>query len=191
MIVRNDYLCNRKTIAVFSNFHLGNEYSGVLQGKNHFSVRQSPLEIIQNSFLNVGGDLEGALRSSRFHLDKKCTVPAALSVSNNIILIPCKAASSLGGMVWIVASHIVNIDSYKKNQTIVYTTDGHELIVDMRTNKLQTDPERGSIPARNLLKNQRMKNDLISDDEENNGYLLVKENGQINYTAKKKEKVKK
>jgi hypothetical protein len=83
MNVRNDYLCNRKTIAVFSNFHLGNEYSGVLQGKNHFTVRQSPLEIIQNSFLNVGGDLEGALRSSRFHLDKKCPVPAALSVSTD------------------------------------------------------------------------------------------------------------
>ena len=87
MNMRDDYLFNRKTIAVFSNFHLKNEYSGVLQGKKHFFVCQSPLTIVRDSFLDVGSTLEGALSSSRFHLNKKCNVPAALSVSHNMILI--------------------------------------------------------------------------------------------------------
>jgi competence transcription factor ComK len=89
-------------------------------------------------------------------------------------------------MVWIVASHIVNVDSYKKNQTIVYTTNGHELIVDMRINKFQTVRKEAPFLHAILSKNQEMEDDLFRDDEENSGYLLVKENGGINYTARKK-----
>ncbi|MBB6446746.1 competence protein ComK [Bacillus benzoevorans] len=191
MNMRDDYLFNRKTIAVFSNFHLEKEYSGVLQGKKHFFVRQSPLTIVRASFLNVGSTLEGALSSSRFHLKRKCNVPVALSVSHNMILIQCKAAGDLDGTVWIVASHIVRIEPYKKKQTIVYTTDGHELIVDMKTAKLQTLRKEAMFLRATLLKNQRLEISLLSDEEENSGFLLVKENGQINYTAKQKGKAKK
>ncbi|MBB6446748.1 competence protein ComK [Bacillus benzoevorans] len=188
---RNDYLFNCNTVALFSNFHLGNEYSGVLQGKKHFFVRQSPLTIVQTSFQHVGSSLEGALRSSRFHLNKKCNVPVALSARNNVILIQCKAAGNLGGTVWIAASHIVRIEPYKINQTIVYTTEGHELIVDMKTAKLQNIRKEAPFLRAALLKSQTMQNGLINDDEENSGFLLVKENGQLNYTTKQKGIVKK
>ena len=86
--------------------------------------------------------------------------------------------------------HIVRIEPYKKNQTIVYTTDGHELIVDMRTAKLKTIRKEAMFLRTTLLKNQRLESGQISDDEENSGFLLVKENGQINYTAKQKGRVK-
>jgi competence transcription factor ComK len=93
---------------------------------------------VENSFLEAGSELNGALKSSRHILKRKCNVPAALSVSHNIILIQCKAASILEGTVWIVAKHIVSIELYEINQTLIHTTGGHTLIVDMKPSKLQT-----------------------------------------------------
>lgn len=185
--VRNDYLFNLETVAVHSNFYQGHEYAGVLQGKDYFLVNQSPLAIVETSFLETGNELYGALKSSRYLLDKKCHVPVALSVEHNIILIQCKAASKLGGTVWIVAKHIVKLEPYKIKQTLIHTTGGHTLIVDMRPDKLQTIRDQATILHTTLLKNQGRLG-FISYDEKKSGYSLVKENGQINYTIKKKKK---
>lgn len=186
-IVRNDYLFNLETIAVHSNFYQGHEYAGVLQGKEHFLVNQSPLAIVETAFLEAGNALYGALKSSRYLLEKKCNVPVALSVRHNIILIQCKAASKLGGTVWIVAKHIVKIEPYKIKQTLIHTTDGHTLIVDMKPDKLQTIRDQATILHTTLLKNQKRLG-CINNNEKKSGFMLVKEDGQINYTIKKKKK---
>jgi competence transcription factor ComK len=184
--MRESYLFNLDTIATYSNFSCGNEYTGVLEGKENFFVNQSPLTIVQNSFLEIGNELEGARKSSRHNLNKRKNLPVALSVSNNIILIQCKAACSLGGDVWIVAKHIVSIETYKTNQTLIHTTDGHTLIVDMKPERVQYIRNLAVILQTSLLKNQKLQS-RPTYIEKYSGFLLVKENGQINYTVKKKK----
>lgn len=186
--MRNDYLFNLETIAVHSNFYQGHEYAGILQGKDYFYVNQSPLTIVSNSFLEAGRDLNGALKSSRYLLKKKCNVPIALSVNHNIILIQCKAASKLGGTVWIVSKHIIGIQPYNINQTLIHTTSGHTLIVDVKPEKLQTIRNLATILQTTLLEKQKMENGLTNDVQKKSGYMLIKEDGQINYTIKKKKK---
>lgn len=184
--MKSNYLFNQDTIAVYSNFSRGNEYSGVLQGDHNIFVSQPPLTIVENSFLEMGTDYNGALRSARHILKKKCHVPAALSVPYNIILIRCKAASKQGGTVWIVAKHIVRIEPYKTNQSLIHTTGGHTLYVDMNPRKLQSIRDMATILHSTLAEKQKMRKDLNGIDEKK-GFILIKEDGQINYTIKKKE----
>ena len=155
MNTKKEYVFNLDTIAVYSNFSNGHEFAGVLQGKENFFVNQSPLTIVQRSFLMIGNELEGAYKSSRHILNKRLNLPVALSVGNNIILIHCKAASELDGTVWITAKHIVSIELYKMDQTLIHTTGGHTLIVDMKPNKLQTIRDLATILQTTLLKNQK------------------------------------
>ncbi len=182
------YLLNLESIAVYSNFYQGQEHAGVLQGELHFFVSQSPLTIMQNSFLEVGKDLEGSRKAARFLLNRTRQVPVALSIVNNIILIQCKAASTLGGEVYIVAKHIVDIQPYKTGQTLIHTTNGHALIVDMKPSKVQDIRDMATILQVTLLKNNEAQNKPINNNEKSCGYLLIREDGQINYNIKKKKK---
>lgn len=185
--MKNEYVFNLDTIAVYSNFSHGHEYAGVLEGKKNLFVNQSPLTIVQRSFLLTGNELEGAYKSSRHILKRRINLPVALSVGKNIILIQCKAASELGGMVWITAKHIVSIERYKTDQTLIHTTGGHTLIVDMNPDKLQTIRDLATILQTTLLNNQKRMLVPVRRMERKRGYTLVKENGHVNYTIKKRK----
>lgn len=188
MSFRKNYLLNLETIAVYTNYFLGDEYAGVLYGKENCFVSQSPRTIIQNSFLEVGKDLEGAQKAARYLLQKKLDVPIVLSVSNNITLIQCKAACELGGEVWVVAKHIKSLEQSGSEQTLIHTTNGHTLTVDMKPKKLQAIRDRAMILREILLKNLKEQSTPHHRKKEYNGYFLIRENGKVNYQIKKKKK---
>lgn len=51
------YLILSKTSALVSQFHNGHEYSQVLEGTDLFIVKQSPEEIVEESFLHFGSSI--------------------------------------------------------------------------------------------------------------------------------------
>lgn len=184
--MEKNYIINPKTSALISHFHNGHEYSQILEGKDIFIVEQSPREIVEESFLRTGSDLDGAIKSARFILQKKYKLPVALSPENDIILIRCKAKNKEGS-VWLINSHIQQTHPYEKNQTIVYTKAGLSLIVDMNPDILQTRRTQASFLQTDLLDQAKTEKHMTFFYEKNSGIMLIKPEGHVNYTVKKKE----
>lgn len=178
-----DYIINTETSALISYFHNGYEYAQVLEGTETFFVSQSPDEIVKNSFLHIGFNIEGAIESARLILKKKYKLPVGLSAQMNIILIRCSSTHPNGGTVWLINSRIQDIQPYKSKQTTVYTTDGHSLTVDIRTDRLQTRRHQATFLHITLLERAKMKKTMTFLYEKGNGIMLVKEDGHLNYTT--------
>ena len=111
--MKKNYLINTKTSALVSHFHNGHEYAQILEDNDIFLVKQSPKEIVQESFLRAGtgSDLDGAIKSSRFILQKEYMLPVALSPEKNIILIRCKSRNKEGPLC-LISPHIQEIHPY-------------------------------------------------------------------------------
>lgn len=191
MKILQDYLITPKTSALFSYFYNGYEYSQVLERKRTFLVRQSPNEIVEKSLIYTGrGDLEGATKTSRQILKKKYKLPVALSPQNDIVLIKCKSTNQ-EGTVWIISSHIDDIQRYQNRQTIVHITDGHSFTVDRQTDRLQTTRTQATFLRETLLEREHFEPEkkMTFLYEKNTGIrlLLVQEKGHLNYIIKRKE----
>ena len=180
------YFINTEVSSVFSYFYNGYEYSRVLEGNNTFLVSKSPDEIVKDSFHHVGSNLEGAIEATRVILKKKYKLPVTLSAQKNIVLIRCKS-TDMNSTIWLIDSHIQDIQSYENNQTMVFLIGGHSLIVDIKMDSLQEKRNQAAFLHTNLLNNSQMNKSISFLYEENKGMLLVREKGQINYTVKEKE----
>src|SRR4051812_6145215 len=184
------YLITPKTSALFSYFYNGYEYSQVLERKKTFLVSQSPEEIVKESFIYAGGNLDGATQSARRILKKRYKLPIALSPQKNIVLIKCKSTNQ-EGIVWIVSSHIDDIQRYQVRQTIVHITDGHSFTVDMKTDKLQTTRTQAAFLRETLLERESFeiekKMTFLYEKDTGVRLMLIQEEGHLNYTLKKKE----
>ncbi|MCQ6274685.1 competence protein ComK [Bacillus sp. V3B] len=182
------YLITPQTSALFSYFHNGYEYSQVLERKKTFLVSQSPEKIVKESFFYAGRDLNGATKSARRILKKRYKLPIALSPQKNIVLIKCKSTNQKG-IVWIVSSHIDDIQCYENRQTIVHIIDGHSLTVDMKTHKLQTTRTEATFLRETLLERESFETEkkMTFLYEKDTGITLVQEEGHLNYTVKRKE----
>ena len=180
------YIINTEVSSVFSYFYNGYEYSRVLEGNNTFLVSKSPDEIVKESFHHIGSNLEGAIEATRVILKKKYKLPVTLSAQKNIVLIRCKS-TDMNSTIWLINSHIQDIQPYENNQTMVFLIGGHSLIVDIKMDSLQEKRNQAAFLHTTLLNNSQMNKSITFLYEENKGMLLVREKGQINYTVKEKE----
>ena len=160
MFMINYYLINRETSALYSYFYKGYEYSRVIEGEDTFLVSQSPEEIIKQSFLYLGSNLRGAIEANRLILKKVYKVPVALSAQNNIILIKCTSANK-ESTIWLINSHIKDIQPYRVNQTKVYLTGGHFLLVDMKLNPFQDKRNQAAFIHKILLERSTMSTNTV------------------------------
>lgn len=183
-----DYIINRLTTALASHFHNGYEYTQVLEGTETFLVAQSPEFIVEESFLQNGSTLGGAIEAARYILKKKNKLPVVLSAQHHITLIRCPSKDG-SGTVWLVESHIhsSDIDPDHPTKTIVYTNNGHSLTIEMNSDTLQTKRSQARFLNSTFLKNAEMNKTMTFFYEKDNGIQLVKETGQLNYTVKRKE----
>lgn len=177
------YIINTETSSLFSYFYNGYEYSRVLEGNKTFLVSKSPNKIVQESFYHVGFSLEGAIEAACVILKKKYKLPVTLSAQKNIVLIRCRSIDRKS-TIWLINSHIQDIQPYENNQTIVYLIGGHSLIVDIKTNLLQEKRNQASFLHTTLLENSQMKKCITFLYEKDQGMTLVREKGQLNYTVK-------
>ena len=181
------YIINRLTSALASHFHNGYEYTQVLEGTQTFLVAQSPDHIVKESFLQNGFTLDGAMEAARYTLKKKNKLPVVLSAQHQIALIRCPSTDK-AGTVWLVDSHIRSSETNPTHhsKTIVYTKNGHSLIIDMKPDRLQTKRTQASFLNSTFLKNSEMNKTMTFFYDKDHGIQLVKEKGQLNYTLKKK-----
>jgi competence protein ComK len=183
------YNINTETSSFFSYFSNGYEYSRVLEGNKTFLVSKSPDQIVKNSFHHIGSNLEGAIEATRIILKKKYKLPVTLSAQKNIVLIRCRSTdiNDINSTIWLVNSHIQDIQPYENNQTMVYLLGGHSLIVDMKIDPLQDKRNQAAFLHTTLLENSQMNKSITFLCEEDKGMHVVREKGQINYTVKEKE----
>ena len=180
------YIINTETSSLFSYFHNGYEFSRVIEGNKTFLVSQSPNEIVEESFYSIGSDLEGAMKAARVLLKKKYKLPVTLSAQKNIVLIRCRSTDR-NSTIWLINSHIQDIQRYEHNQTMVHLIGGHSLIVDIKIYSLQEKRNQAAFLHTTLLNNSQMNKSISFLYEENKGMLLVREKGQVNYTVKERE----
>jgi len=183
----SQYIINRYTSALASYFHNGYEYTQVLEGTETFLVAQSPEQIVRNSFLSIGFNLEGAIEAAGHILKKTYKLPVVLSAQHHIALIRCPSVDK-SSTVWLIESHIDSVENNPKqhNKTIVRTNHGQSLIIDMKLDRLQTRRTQATFLISTFLKNSEMNKTMTFYYEKGHGIQLVKETGQVNYTFKKK-----
>ena len=93
----------------------------------------------------------------------------------------------MNSTIWLIDSHILDIQSCENNQTMVFLIGGHSLNVDIKIDSLQEKRNQAAFLHTTLLNNSQMNKSISFLYEENKGMLLVREKGQINYTVKEKE----
>lgn len=175
-----NYIINNETSAFLSYFHDGYECTQVLEGKESFFVSQSPDQIVRESFLHTGSDLEGAKKSAGFILKMKYKLPVCLSAQKNIMLIQCNSTKEEGS-VWLINSHILDIHSYETNQTTVYTNGGHILTVAIKTDRLQNKRNQATFLHTTLFENKKMNRKMTFLYEKEKGIKLIKKEGHLNF----------
>ncbi|WP_042349137.1 competence protein ComK [Bacillus massiliigorillae] len=181
MEVRKSYCINQNTIAItpFFSEH-GELFSRVLEGNNIFIVQQKPLLIIQESLLQFGGEYKGAVKAAKYHLGERYMVPIKISGLHHIYFLSDQSPKN-HYCIWIALHHIEGFEKESLQRTRVYLSCGHVIIVSMRKKQF--------CDKLNLARQYKamVEEPFYSLFKQLDGYMIIKELDELNYTIKKKE----
>jgi len=184
MNIRTNYIINHKTIALVSHYEMANEYTRVIHESESFIVCQAPDEIARASFIHFGCPLEEAVDLARKILKSPDSIPIALCAKRNLVLIRCKA-SNRDGVVWLICSHINEIQRYRINKATVLLTNGRSFHVDIKVNDLQNQRNCAAYLCQSLvnqLTEQKTKYYLYDHKQE---IALALEDGKLEYIVRR------
>ncbi|KAA9029922.1 competence protein ComK [Niallia endozanthoxylica] len=184
MNIRTNYIINNRTIALVSHYEMANEYTRVIHESESFIVRQPPDEIVRASFIHFGCPLEEAVDLARKILKKPDSIPIALCAKRNLILTRCKVPNQ-DGIVWLILSHINEIQRYRINKTTVFLTNGQSFYVDIKVNDLKNQRNLAACLCESLVNQsteQKTKYYLYDHKKE---IALALENGKLEYIVKR------
>jgi competence protein ComK len=184
--MRAYHIINTETAALVSHFEHGHEYSRILEGRETFLVSQSPDQIVEDSFNVLGNSLFGSREGACSILNETYMVPVALSAEMGIILIPCNSIRQKG-TIWLNNSHIQEVQPYYNGQSIVHTSYGHSLTITMKAKSLQEKRNQAAFLENTLLQRYEKIKTRTFLYEKNNGFSVVKDDDQFNYSVNNKE----
>lgn len=183
------YFINVGTSSLMPFYYNGYKFSRVIEEEEVFFVRQSPVEIVEKTFREIGSDLTGARKAAHSFLKRKYKNPVVLSAAKNITLIPCMTADKQD-YVWLIDSHILEIQPHNSIQTKVHLKGGHGVIIDVKVESFLEKRAHASLLHTSFLKNSHLDRNKNALYKKEAGLLFVKEDGHLNYTSVKKEETK-
>ncbi|MFJ7829481.1 competence protein ComK [Peribacillus sp. NPDC097284] len=185
MVIRKRYLINQKTEAMVGEYHVnGEEMTRVIEGKEMFLVKESPLTILNNTFIYLGYNLEGALKGAKSVLGGKYRLPVCINAELGMVWFSSNSFRKTGG-IWFSYIHIRDLIPISKKETMVLTNYGHRISVPMSLNQIDFKKNQSAFLHTTLAaRTQRIKTFLF---EPESGFTLCKDPGDINYRVREKE----
>ncbi|WP_144553442.1 competence protein ComK [Bacillus sp. X1(2014)] len=177
MKIREDYLINEKTVLLTGEYdYNGNLITRVIDGEETFLVDLTPSQVIDANLLLVGSNLRGSLNSSKNLLGQLYMYPLTINSRLGIYLLPTKSLKKRD-CIWFSLIHIKNMQCLGIRKTIVYTSYGHIVEIDMRKsafiNRVQIAKDLRDLIIKNscsqLMNNfESQKGFYISEDSKAN-----------------------
>lgn len=185
MIIRKKYLINQKTEAMVGEYRAdGVEMTRVIEGKEMFLVNESPYEILNNTFIHLGFDLEGALKGAKSVLGEKYRLPVCINAELGMVWFSSNSFRKSGG-IWLSYKHIRDLVPISKKVTMVITSYGHRIPVPMSLNQIDLKKNQSAFLHTTFIARwQGIKKFLY---ELESGFTLCKDPGDINYKVKEKK----
>ena len=181
MRILDSYYIKRHTIAVIPVYdNNGNLYSFVLQGTDVLFVKMSPIKIIERSLLHYGSSIQGACTGSRSVLGNVKMIPIRISGELEMYWFPSSAPSN-NLCVWFSQAHVLR-SIQKGDQTYVYLTSGHTILVDMKKPSFDRKLEKATLLRH--IQSERNKFADDDDDDDDNGFDIWKDPGNLFYEIK-------
>jgi competence protein ComK len=183
--LRDDYLINEKTVLVTVEFSSrGEKWSRVIEGKETFLVRKTPIQIMEETLLHEGSDFLGARRSSKYLLSPMRMHPISINPQRGIFLFPTKNIKH-HSCIWFSLIHIKTTKSLGINKTEVITSFGHTIKLDMKESTFNTRRQKAFLLREKISKN--LKCPVYFYIEPRKGYYISKKPADPNFKVDKKE----
>ncbi|MCR2823795.1 competence protein ComK [Lederbergia panacisoli] len=140
--MRDDYIINRFTIALMGVYEKnGHLYSRVWEGTEVFTVKLSPIKILEISLIYFGSSLEGAIKAAKAAIGNFDMPPIKISGTEGIYWFPSKAPT-IEDCIWFSVNHIKEIvPAGISNSTVILEFD-HKINVSNRMTVLKTRQSR-------------------------------------------------
>jgi competence protein ComK len=179
---------NQETVSLMCEFDThGNKNTRVIEGKVTFLANAHPKEIIDNTLQYFCSSLAGATTGARSILGNKHRLPIAICAHTRMIWFPCKS-SRKNEYIWLSLSHILHLEKINSKETRVHTSYGHIIVIPMGINEIEVQRGRAATLHSTWIDRSTGKMTLLY--EPNSGIMLCKEEGDRNFTVKKKKEEK-
>ncbi|WP_019242517.1 MULTISPECIES: competence protein ComK [Bacillus] len=173
------YCLSKDTISIipYTDNH-GNLYSMVIEGQKKLLVKMSPLKILEYTLLIFGGDLRGAINSTKFHLGRKNMVP--VKISDEIgYWFPTSSMKSRE-CVWFAEHHVEKVNKVSQNQTMIYFSHGHTFLLNMKEKSIAVKINRAR-DLRLIIERKKKKTNIYTEQPK---FQIIKDESKNNYTIK-------
>ena len=188
MVIRTSYLINQKTEAMVGEYHdNGEEMTRVIEGKEMFIVNETPFDILNNTFIHLGFDLEGALKGAKSVLGERYRLPVCINAELGMVWFSSNSFRKSGG-IWLSYKHIRKLVPISKKETMVLTDYGHRIPVPMSLNQIDLKKNQSAFLHTTFIARWQGIKKFLYEPE--SGFTLCKDPGDLNYRVREKEENK-
>lgn len=160
------YIIHRGTVAILPEFdNFGNETSVVLEKNRTVTVKKRPMDVLKESFQEMGLDYRGSINAARFVLKKRNKIPFAFFAQDDIVLIPVQTIDKKG-TIYLVNSHIQEVEELPEGAKVVFK-NGTSIKVGMKKDRLNNKRFQASHLKNEMLERyERWRKNTFPFDEE-------------------------
>lgn len=131
MFIVKNYLISKDCMFLTGQYdRYGKLCTMISETSQAFFANQSPIEVLEESILNIGYDLKGALNSSRRLLQQDMLLPVMVNPVLEIVLFPIRSPKHEDN-IWFNPTHIKRTQSLHL-KTIVQLSNWKNIIVPRR-----------------------------------------------------------
>ncbi|NMD69165.1 hypothetical protein HHO41_02610 [Bacillus sp. DNRA2] len=144
MKCREKYVINENTVCIKGKIDDYNRpYSMIIECDQDFSVRMSPVDIVDTSLRFYCSSLKGASEGARSVLGNISMLPLVIYAPLDLYMFPSFSPHRLD-CIWFSVKHIRNFEAMEKKNTIVYTKTGQTITLAMKKDRFERKWQRAS-----------------------------------------------
>lgn len=137
MIEKDEYIINKNTMSLIPKYNqYGNKCTVVYEKSNIYFVKQSPLNIVNESCSYYGSSYQGRVSASKKILKKDKMLPVEISHTLGIYFFPTISPKN-PNCIWVSHRHIEKIERYNDKQTRMILTNRQPIILNIRKPRVE------------------------------------------------------
>ncbi|MEC1521105.1 competence protein ComK [Neobacillus niacini] len=184
MDIRDKHLLNEKTVLLTGEYNVrGEVWSRVIEGKETFLVKQSPITIIEETLLHAGSKFFGARRRAHNLLSPTRMQPICVIPQLSILFFPTMNRECHRN-IWLSLIHVKTTNSVGIHQIEVLTSFGHTILLDMSERAFNNRRLKAMQLQEAITHNLNCPLNFYVEPK--NGYYISKSPKEYNYFLEKK-----
>lgn len=149
-----DYTINENTILLTGIYgHYGHLQTMVIDLEKTYRVNGSSEQIIDTTLKKMGSSLRGALDGAKANLGNLKMYPIKINSRSGLYLFPSKSPKK-PDCVWFSLFHVKRANTFGKNKTKVFLSQGHTIIIDCTLTSFKNKLHRAQELRRRISLNE-------------------------------------